>query len=55
MQTKMPNFTALLDNRFGVIRTIGSGGNAKVKLAFDKETNREVAVKIMKNYNIQAF
>lgn len=30
------------------VRTLGSGYNAKVKLAFDKKSGRYVAVKIIK-------
>jgi len=32
-----------------VLRTIGSGGNAKVKLAWDIDQGKQVAIKVMKN------
>jgi serine/threonine protein kinase len=33
--------------KYNILRTLGSGGSCKVKLAMDTETNRKVAVKIM--------
>jgi serine/threonine protein kinase len=33
--------------RYEILRTLGSGGSCKVKLAFDKKTRQKVAVKIM--------
>lgn len=33
--------------RFQILRTLGSGGSCKVKLAKDTESGRKVAVKIM--------
>ena len=33
--------------RFKILHTLGSGASCKVKLAFDSETGRKVAVKII--------
>ena len=33
--------------RYNILRTLGSGGSCKVKLAFDKKEKQKVAVKIM--------
>lgn len=33
--------------KFTILRTLGTGGSCKVKLAYDNETKRKVAVKIM--------
>jgi serine/threonine protein kinase len=33
--------------RYEILRTLGSGGSCKVKLALDRETRQKVAVKIM--------
>ena len=47
MQTTNQAFKATLDN-FSVIKTLGSGISAKVKLARRHEDNKEVALKIFK-------
>lgn len=38
----------VLDDRYLILKTIGHGRYAKVKLAFDLKTKREVAIKILK-------
>jgi len=34
-----------------LLKTIGEGGNAKVKLAFDIDNQTKVAIKIMREYD----
>lgn len=34
--------------KYEILRTLGSGGSCKVKLALDTETGENVAIKIMK-------
>ena len=34
--------------KYRVLKTLGSGGTCKVKLGFDVENNRKVALKILK-------
>ena len=48
MDKKAPNnCSGILDERFALMKTLGEGGNAKVKLAFDMVTGQQVAVKVM--------
>ncbi len=42
----------IISDRYVVKRKIGEGGMAKVYLAYDKKTEQNVAVKILKNENI---
>ncbi len=42
----------IISNRYIVKRKIGEGGMAKVYLAYDKKTEQNVAIKILKNENI---
>lgn len=35
--------------KYRVLKTLGSGGTCKVKLGFDLENNRKVALKILKD------
>jgi serine/threonine protein kinase len=39
--------TKFVGERYEILRTLGSGGSCKVKLAFDKKSRQKVAVKIM--------
>jgi len=47
----------LLDGRYALVKTVGSGATCKVKLAKDLQTGKTVAVKILKseNSNEKAF
>ena len=46
---KAPIGKGTLDGRYVILSDLGSGGNADVKLAFDLDSQKRVAVKIMKN------
>jgi len=39
----------ILNDRFVILKHISEGGTAKVKLAFDLQTNLKVAIKILNN------
>lgn len=39
----------IIDNRFEIIRTLGEGGTAKVYLAFDHNTEQNIALKVLKS------
>ncbi len=45
---KSPLGKGILDERFVILGPLGSGGNAEVKLAFDLESSKRVAIKVMK-------
>lgn len=50
MKDKMTdqNTRRTLDNKYLLVRTIGQGRYAKVKLAIDLKTKKKVAVKILR-------
>lgn len=39
----------IIDNRFEIIRTLGEGGTAKVYLAFDHNSEQNIALKVLKS------
>lgn len=39
----------IIDNRFEIIRKLGEGGTAKVFLAFDHQTDQNIALKVLKS------
>lgn len=45
----MDNFDFVINNRYNILDEIDSGGTSNVYRAFDNETNREVALKILKS------
>ena len=51
MQRRFP----LLAGRYFLKAELGSGGNADVYLAYDCETNNNVAIKVMKNLTAEAL
>jgi serine/threonine protein kinase len=49
LDEKLLDHASILDNRYKIIETIGEGRYAKVKLAIELDTNKQIAIKIMKN------